>query len=249
MIFQYQDFKYYLDKTGIESSLFIAISGSHAYGWNRKDSDLDIRRVYFPNIQEVISSFFQAKPKKYKDNLVDVTEYPVSHFLKLLSKGNGNCLDNLFEEKLYEKSKIVKELQEIVLENIHSGFIQHCLGFYSSLEKDMKNETRLKRYGKEKLMLQSYKILMEGNILGVYKKVVYNIPRQLEYCEMKYCKELLNNYLNYEKSTDNLLESCQNEIDFLKMSLLKILDETLSIKKSIIQIPLDRFLRNYYLGN
>jgi predicted nucleotidyltransferase len=248
---KYKGFEYWIDNSGIQNSLFIAISGSYAYGWSRQDSDLDIRRVYFPALQQMVSPFFQPRPKEYqeKSSRIDVTEYPINHYLRLLASGNGNSLDNLFEEKLYENSKLVKELQNIVLENIHSGYLDHCLGYYQSLVKDMSNETRLKRYGMDKLLLQSYKILMEGIILGLHKEVIYNIPKQLEYIETLFCKELLDNYINYKDSSSKLQNDCLNELNHLQIILINLKDDLIPYHKSSIQISLDRYIRRYYTGD
>jgi len=32
----------------LNSTLFVAVSGAHAYGWRTPTSDLDIRKVWFP---------------------------------------------------------------------------------------------------------------------------------------------------------------------------------------------------------
>ena len=174
-------------------------SRANAYGWDTEKSDLDVRHVYFPTIQQALSIFYGANTKQFSADNIDHTEYPIRQFLRLLAKGNGNATNNLFEASdsnlgLYLDKAKVKQLQKIVLSHLHLGFLAHCTGYDVHLQKDMENETRLERYGEQKLLLNRYKILLEGLIIADHKEVVYNLRKQLEYIKTSWGTELLDTY-------------------------------------------------------
>jgi predicted nucleotidyltransferase len=181
MKFTFDKFTFDIDKLFLKFSLFIVISGSHAYGWNTDASDLDVRHVFAPDIKQALSIFYKCRTKQHKEKhdegIIEFTTYPIQPFLGLLAKGNGNVLDNLFEATgppqpvIYADKPKVAQLQKIVLSHLHKGFLMHCTGYDIHLKKDMENETRLERYGREKLLLNRYKILLEGLILANYGEV------------------------------------------------------------------------------
>ena len=193
-----------IDKMAIKDALLVVVSGSHAYGWDTEKSDLDVRRVFFPDIKQALSVFYRCRTKQHKEKTdagtIDFTSYPIQNFIQLLAKGNGNALDNLFEAtgppdpKLLSDQTKVAQLQKIVLEHLHLGFLMHCTGYDLHLKKDLENETRLRRYGERKLLLNRYKILLEGLILAEHRKVIYNLRQQHEFIKTKHCLALLENY-------------------------------------------------------
>lgn len=197
--FKFNGFEFWIDKTHVTDSLLLVVSGSHAYGWETAKSDLDVRHVYFPDIQQALSIFYGARTQQFSRDNIDHTEYPIKQFLGLLAKGNGNALDNLFEATdkrlgLYVDRQKVKQLQKIVLARLHLGFLQHCTGYDTHLKKDMENETRVKKYGEQKLLLNRYKILLEGLILADHQEIVYNVRKQHEYIPTLWGIEVLETY-------------------------------------------------------
>ncbi|NRB53654.1 MAG: nucleotidyltransferase domain-containing protein [Saprospiraceae bacterium] len=72
--------------------LFKAISGSHAYGLQHKDSDIDIRGVFvMPK-----SLFFGLSPiEQLSDSTNDIVFYELHKFFTLLIKNNPNMLELL----------------------------------------------------------------------------------------------------------------------------------------------------------
>ena len=235
-------------------------SRANAYGWSTAKSDLDVRRVFFPDIQQALSCFFSCRTKEHKEKcdrgLIEHTDYPIQVFLRLLAKGNGNALDNLFEAtgkpdpKLYVDKPKVLELQKIVLDHLHLGFLMHCTGYDIHLKKDLENETRLKRYGEQKLLLSRYKILLEGLILAEHKKVVYNLREQHEYIQTNWCLELLECYQTGQPFLGGRAnQESYREIEQLHYKLAKVI-ETINWPaghQSPIDVALDHWLVDYYV--
>lgn len=112
---------------GVKNILFLCISGSHSYGFAKPKSDIDYRGVFVPTAKEIIA----LKPEK--DIIVktkpDITIYSLLRWSRLLVKGNGNMLENLFQPKLIEH-RLTKKLQQIVQADIISkAFYNHYKGY------------------------------------------------------------------------------------------------------------------------
>lgn len=221
---------------------------AHAYGWRRDDSDLDVRVVYFPDVQQALSVFWRASTKQHRHENVDFTEYPIQQYLRLLAKGNGNVLDNLFEEKLYEpNSQRTKRLQRIVLDGLHKGFLYHCLGYSSNLVKDMANTTRLARYGTSKLLLNRYKILLQGLILEEHRKVEYNLRRMHNYIQTDYCLKLLDSFVDNTKFDQIAMARTETDSLYVQLADATETSKLPDYHQSALDVTLDRWLINHYL--
>lgn len=93
--------------------IFACLAGSHAYGLNRPDSDVDIRGVCIETIEQMLglSKFEQYVPNTEEalqwsgDNLSvkaeDVQIYGISKFVQLLMDANPNIVELLFATPIY----------------------------------------------------------------------------------------------------------------------------------------------------
>lgn len=246
MKFKYRGFDFDLwNSNYADDLLFIAVSGAHSYGWARDDSDLDVRLVWIPDLLQALSVIHRGKTKQSQHNNIDLVSYPIHHFLKLLVKGNGNCLENLFQEKLHQNETLVQKLQKLTLENLHIGFLKHYLGYSNGLIKDMENPSRLQRYGKVKLLLASYRVLLAGLILARKREVIYTIQKQFWSVSTDYCIELLGFYLLKNEPYPQLLADARKEILQLQGELKKEIEES-SWFKVFPSIVFDQWLLDYY---
>ena len=263
MHLKFDKFDFIIDKQCVQNSLLIVISGSHAYGWESYHSDLDIRRVFFPDINQALSVFYRCRTKQFTQGDIDITEYPIQDFIRLLAKGNGNALDNLFEVNgppfphptfPYDKTK-TSELQSIVLEHLHKGFLMHCTGYDTHIVKDMENKTRLERYGEHKLLLNRYKILLEGLILAKYNKVVYNLLKQQDYIKTEHCLSLREEYLALSETQasgydlHSLCDAAIIEADELHSQLVNETENSgwSTAHQNTLDIALEHWLIDQYL--
>jgi predicted nucleotidyltransferase len=245
-----------VNKRWIESScLFVSVSGSHSFGWATKDSDLDLRFVVCQNLAQLISPFYPFRTKARTDTNfsdgkpIDITEYEIGHYLHLLAKGNGNAIDNLFEPKLAEQKQQVQRLQQIVSENIHKGFIAHCLGYSKHIRKDFDVASRTDHYGIQKLLLCRYRTLLQGyHLLGGH--IEHNLPKLLNCYSTQNGQAILTSYLNGYPINWNIVSDAINETDKLHQQLSDNLDKSdlPDSHDSLIEVRLDRWMRNYYLG-
>lgn len=94
--------------------IFACMAGSHLYGLNRPDSDVDIRGVCFETLEQMLGNrhkFEQYVPGKVEslqwsgDNLSveaeDVQIYGISKFFQLCIDANPNIIELLFAEPIY----------------------------------------------------------------------------------------------------------------------------------------------------
>ena len=254
MDFSYSGFEFNIHDYFLKNTLFIAISGSHGFGWTSKNSDLDLRIVTMPDLQLYVDPFFNIKTTQWdswhKIYNIDVTVYPIKSTLQLLAKGNGNILDNLFEDKLYErKSDLVKELKCIIASHLHKGFLNHCLGYSQSVKRDLNIDSRINKFGYGKLLLERYREILKGMLL-CEGKIEHNLVIMLNSISTKYCESILNSVVNNETLCINEVSNAIVETDSLDNELKEMVSKSdlPSIEQSTIEVPLSRWLRRYYFG-
>ena len=70
--------------------------GSHAYGTNTEDSDVDVRGVWVPELHKMLDGFKSPKVRENTVGELDIVVQPLNKFLKLCAGANPNILDWLF---------------------------------------------------------------------------------------------------------------------------------------------------------
>lgn len=91
--------------------LFLTQYGSHLYGLNTENSDLDFRGVFLPEKEDLL---LQKAKDEYNVELnigkrkVDVKLFSIHKFLKLCSKGDTNALDVLFSVSYINKGSYLR---------------------------------------------------------------------------------------------------------------------------------------------
>jgi len=248
MLLKFRDYEIPVESKCAEGTLFIAISGSHAFGWDNKNSDLDIIFVEFIPMEQLVSPFYRHTTRQRQCGIYDKHMYPIQDYLRLLAKGNGNALDNLFEPKIYQKENLVKSLQAVVKEELHIGFIDHCLGYALSIRKDLFNQSRLAKYGAAKLLLTRYRVLLQGMLI-LDGKIEYNLVNMDKLFKGKYLiSDILSLYLN-NISDNSIFDKGIQETDTLQIELVdkKSKCKLPHYNQSTIKIALNRWIVKYYL--
>jgi len=171
---------------------------------------------------------------------VDFVSYPIADYLRLLAKGNGNIIENLFEPKLYQNERLVNELQKIILESLHKGILKHYLGYSVSLKKDMENPSRLQRYGLDKLILCRYRVLLAGLLVEKRKEIIYNLNEQHKFIKTDFCSDILTHYLLHSDASKPLLTNAQEELEKLCDALKRVITQS-TLPSSFPTIQLEQF--------
>jgi predicted nucleotidyltransferase len=110
--------------------IFEGIGGSHAYGTNTENSDVDIRGIFIAEFDDVLCGNF---PEQINDDNNDIVYYEISRFLTLLKTNNPNILEllNLPEDCI----KIKHDVFDLILEHGESFITKQCrnsFGKYAS---------------------------------------------------------------------------------------------------------------------
>ena len=235
--------------------LFIAVSGSHSYGTNRPDSDLDLRAVTMPNIRDVlrIDGNVMQNTKRSIHEEIDIEIVPIVKWLRIILKGNGNYLENLWQPKVFpiwgkmnspsETSKVhmIRELQSLVMEHgLSKRFRNHYLGFARSQQKDFYQKW------KTKCLLYTYRVLMSGIVLYKDNIVEYDLRELLKICPSSYVQMLMDRY-DSEQSimNDAITRDVQAEFDIMEEVLHQYADESELPDKPDYE-PFNEWLYNYY---
>lgn len=72
----------------------LSLAGSHAYGTNHPDSDVDYRGVYVAPLERVLA--IRAPAETFDRQVPDVTLYELRHFASLAARGNPTVLEVLW---------------------------------------------------------------------------------------------------------------------------------------------------------
>lgn len=167
----YKNFKFNVDA---RRPLFVVVSGAHAYGTERADSDLDVRGVRMPTLEWAVSLARDERGVQHTEGNIDVSIHNVYHFLSVLLHGNGTFLENMFEPLLYEDPAF-KSLRPLVMKyGVSKRFANHYYGFVRSSIKEYDKTKQIKK------ILYAYRSLLAGICLFQAGKVEYDLNVLIE---------------------------------------------------------------------
>lgn len=76
--------------------LYLVVSGSHAWGLERPDSDIDLRGIYQDPTMKVLSLHKGKDNIEFSEGIYDVQLYEIEKFFNMLTKHNGNMVNLLW---------------------------------------------------------------------------------------------------------------------------------------------------------
>jgi len=76
--------------------LYLVVSGSHAWGLERPDSDVDIRGIYQDSTIKVLGLHKGRDNIEFNEGIYDVQLYEIEKFLGMLCNHNGNMVNLLW---------------------------------------------------------------------------------------------------------------------------------------------------------
>jgi len=128
----------------------LIIRGSHAYGTNDENSDIDLSGVYIQSYEDILSNNYIPYISDEKN---DITLFEVQRYLELLSKSNPNMIELLFadEENIIFKDQIYDLIlvhkNEFISQEIVKTFTNYA---YSQIAK-AKGLDKKANYKKDKI--------------------------------------------------------------------------------------------------
>lgn len=76
--------------------LYLVVSGSHAWGLARPDSDVDLRGVYLEPTMNILQLYKHRDTVEFSDGIYDGQLYELEKFLRMLCNHNGNMVNLLW---------------------------------------------------------------------------------------------------------------------------------------------------------
>jgi hypothetical protein len=92
--------------------IFEALTGSHAYGLNEANSDIDYKGVFVLPLDDLLSDDYITEVSDEKN---DITYFEIGRFIELLNKSNPTAIELLFSP--VENIRIKHECFDFLLEN------------------------------------------------------------------------------------------------------------------------------------
>lgn len=179
--------------------MFIAykiLYGSSAYGTRTEKSDIDIRGIYIPTIQECLS-LRDLKDVVVNNDEEDTTIYPLQKFFKLAMKGNPSVLEWLFvpEDCILVSSPAAEWLRRdrkaFLSKELYYRFLGFATSEFASLDKmghniGAKRKEEVLKYGySPKNAMNLVRLLEEGIELLHYGTITFPRPNARLLLEIK----------------------------------------------------------------
>ncbi len=209
--------------------LFVAVSGSHAYGFSSSNSDIDLRGIHNLPLSMLLGLHtghdthtvmeLESEPE------IDLQTHDLKKFIQLLLKKNGTILEILCSPLTVQESGYYESLRAFVPEIVTRHHVHHYLGFAIEEKK------RFMRLPRTKSVTYLFRILLTGihlmrtgeietNLATLGK--LYKVPGVPELVSMKRQgeeKALLSTVElgHYDKQIKQLTERLQHEHEQSKL--------------------------------
>ncbi len=206
--------------------IFRCKSGSHLYGLNRPDSDLDYFTVFMPNSYDLLglskteeldkSTKSSGADRRNTSEDIDDKWYTLPRYLHLLLQNNPNIVETLFAPK--DVTDICEpEFQFLVdnYEKIISQRIFHSFSGYAYAQKS-KLITKKERYESLGKALEWFEhvAFMEAKVLNLYNTLLHDSSDFLFWRPITEEESVeLNSRLKYYKGAKNNCESFHQGMD------------------------------------
>ena len=142
--------------------LFVTVSGSHIYGFNSPDSDVDLRGCHQLPLEAIVglkSPVETIDRESIADGVeVDIVSHDIGKYFNLLVKNNGYVLEQIFSPLVISGESFLAELRPIASRCITRFHYHHYRGFFNTKLKMLDNEPQKKA----KSLLYAYRVLLTG---------------------------------------------------------------------------------------
>ena len=119
------------------SLLYATVHGSTLYGFDRPDSDRDLRGCHVLPIEQVLGlqegQETITRKEEWVDSGVELVTHEVKKVFRLLLNRNGNILEEVLSPLILATGDFHAELREIAAQCITRGHAGHYLGMASQL--------------------------------------------------------------------------------------------------------------------
>ena len=142
--------------------LFVTVSGSHIYGFNSADSDVDLRGCHQLPLESIVglkTPIETIDRESIEDGVeVDIVSHDIGKYCRLLVKNNGYVLEQIFSPLVVSGESFLKELRPLAAKCITRFHYHHYRGFFGTKLKMLDREPEKKA----KSLLYAYRVLLTG---------------------------------------------------------------------------------------
>jgi len=110
------------------NTVFKTVVGSHMWGMNHKDSDIDYFICYSVPTRDILSGVANIKSSHTKHGIADYAKHEVGIVVNQLLKGNVNFLWGVMSPVVEKSSKWHRELKRIVKKNVSKNCYNSIYG-------------------------------------------------------------------------------------------------------------------------
>jgi len=151
--------------------LYLAVSGSHAWGLERPDSDFDLRGIYQDPTDKILDLRKGRDTIEFTDGIYDVQLYEVEKFFRLLCNHNGNMV-TLLQLPMCP----YMDTEYVPWNTIGNFFITKKLRFYYRGYAESQRKRALSQRG-GKALIYTYREMFSGLFLMKYGFMCFNFKQ------------------------------------------------------------------------
>ena len=126
--------------------LYATVHGSTLYGFDRPDSDRDLRGCHVLPIEQVLGlqegQETITRKEEWEDSGVELVTHEVKKVFRLLLNRNGNILEEVLSPLILATGDLHAELKEIAAQCVTRGHAGHYLGMASQIWSVLKKPER-----------------------------------------------------------------------------------------------------------
>ena len=157
--------------------VFCAVSGAHLYGFPSPDSDVDLKGSHTVPPRTLLG----LRPDTPTHDITewsdgteyDLTTVELSRLARLLLRGNGNTVEQLFSPYQVRASADLDDLRNLAKGALGKQFFNHYAGFFRSKQHEFEGQAR----PQVKTMLYAYRVVLTGVHLLLTGEVEPNLVR------------------------------------------------------------------------
>jgi predicted nucleotidyltransferase len=187
--------------------IYETVIGSHMWGMNRQDSDMDIFRIYKEPLYDIIdgTAKYESRHTLSEDGKMDYTTHEIRHVINQLLKGNINFYLGVLSPMRNKDNELMELLRTLIWtnppKNIYHSIRGMAIGNYKKYIESGEDTT-------EKKCNQICRILKFGCKLLDSGKFVFNpisnskpkdIPKLITKLDKSYKKSKLSETIDEEQ--------------------------------------------------
>lgn len=243
-----------LDEKGVGKLMFMCLSGSHAYGWNTKDSDYDFRGIFIADTNRLLGldtpkDIFELRlPKEYpsEERLdgkvftlggeLEIVLFELKKALDLILRGNSNVLEWFNSEPIYTTPEYLK-LKKLTEDNITKQVYNAYKGMATY------NYKKFIKQGRK--TVKKYLYVLRALMAGITALNTSRIEPNIKKLNMGFYLNEVDWLLNAKQSNEELPEDLKISIESRIERLFPVLDDIYN-RSSLPEEP-DREAFNKFL--